>query len=179
MNQLEIRSIVGKTAARDALLLGAFLLVRFAIEVSMLQYPWISIFYVVMSVALPFYAYYMAKKLHAQSSEGYIGFFNFYNYTFFLFVFASFILTLGQYIFYQYLSPLYITNMFQAVAQNIDLLLSRFPAFESYKDILTQSPVPSALNMATQSLLNGFYLGVFIGLINGLIYRLNYKNKHH
>ncbi len=178
MTPLEIRSMAYKMAAKYALYMGAFLLIRFAVEVSMQQYMWLTIFYLVLSVFIPFYAYRLAKKFIQQTNEPTVSFSDFYTFTFFLFVFASLILTIGQYVFYQYISPNYITDMHQSLLENLKLLAPQFPSFNTYQEILVNSPMPSSLQMATQSIWMYSIVGIILGLINAAIYRYLSKRNN-
>lgn len=175
MTPQEIRSMAYKMAAKYALYFGAFLLLRFAVEVYMQQHLWLTLLYLVLSVLLPFYAYKLGKQFVKQTDEPMVGFSDFYTFTFFLFVFASLILTIGQYVFFHYLSPSYIADMHQTLLQNLELLKSQYPSFNTYQEILVDSPMPSALQMATQSIWMYSIAGIILGLINAGIYR--YANK--
>lgn len=171
MTPQEIRSIAYKMAAKYALFMGAFLLLRFAVEVSMQQYLWLTFFYLVLTVAVPFYAYRLGKKFVKETNEPLVGFSDFYTFTFFLFVLASLILTIGQYVFYQYISPNYIAEMHQTLMENLKLLEPHYPSFNTYQEILVDSPMPSPLQMATQSIWMYSIAGIILGIINAAIYR--------
>jgi ABC-type multidrug transport system fused ATPase/permease subunit len=162
-------------AAKYALYMGVFLLLRFAVEVSMQQYIWLTMLYLALSVLVPFYAYRLAKMFVQQTNEPTVSFSDFYTFTFFLFVFASLILTIGQYVFYQYISPNYITDMHQGLIENLKLLESQYPSFNTYQEILVNSPMPSSLQMATQSIWMYSIAGIILGLINAAIYRYSSK----
>lgn len=177
MSPQEIRSLAYKMAAKYALLMGLFLLVRFASEIAMKDNPWVTIIYLITTMGIPFFAYFLGKKYVKQTNEPVVKYGDFYSFTFFLFVFSSLILCVGQYVFYQYISPQYIQDMYDVSIANIDKVLLQYPTLSAYKDMLLESPTPSSLQMATQSIWLYSILGIILGLINAAIYRLISK-KH-
>lgn len=179
MNPQEIRSLAYKMAAKYALLMGLFLLVRFASEIAMKDNSWVTIIYLITTVGIPFFAYFLGKKYVKQTNEPVVKYGDFYSFTFFLFVFSSLILCLGQYIFYQFLSPQYLNEMYDVTMANIDLLLPQYPSLNEYQKLLLESPMPSPLQMATQSIWLYSILGIFLGLINAAIYRFWSKTNNH
>ncbi len=161
-------------AATLAPYLAVFLLIRFAAEACMhscmqvilLFLPCLLV-YVGMSIAVPFYAYSLLKKYRAQEEQV-----NVYSFTVFLFLFASLIVCMGQYIFYAYISPDYIDNLYQNLLANIEITAKVYPnTAEMLQKLMEDFTLPTPLRLATDSIWNNAIAGAILGLIYAMIVR--------
>lgn len=163
-----------KYAANLAPYLAVFLLIRFAAEVCMhscmqlllVFFPCLLVF-VGMSIALPFYAYKLLKKYRAQEEQV-----NVYSFTVFLFLFASLVVCLCQYIFYAYISPDYINNLHQNLLANIEITAKVYPnTAATLQQLMVDYTLPTPLTLATNCIWNNAIVGAILGLIYAMIVR--------
>jgi len=173
MNPQEVRATAYRMAAYFGAPMGVFWLVRFACETMTQQTAdaWMmwSVFYTLLTFAVPFVAYYFGVQFQKKMQTETLRFGDYYSFTFFLFFFSSLILTLGQYVFYQWISPDFIEQMYQSLLTNLDVLIQTFPDFETYKTLLQDAQVPTPLQMSMQSIWLVSFAGIIIGLMNAFI----------
>ncbi len=168
-------SFVLKFAGYYAPGLSIFLLVRWMAEIGMHSYAWVVFIYLGLTLALPFYAYGLTK-MFVRQQDGYRGV---YSYTLFLFLFASLIVCLVQYIFYRWLAPDFITNLYQDLQQNIQVLAQALPELAAKMQELTATiQTPTAIQMATDSIWSNTIMGAILGLLYALIFRYQYKKQN-
>ena len=175
-----------KYAANYAPYLAVFLLVRFAAEVCMhscsqllLVFLPCLLLYVGLSVAVPFYAYSLLKKYQAQEEQV-----TAYSFTVFLFLFASLIVCLCQYVFYVYISPDYIDNLYQNLLVNIEITAKTYPnTAATLQQLVENTTIPTSLQLATDCIWNNAVAGAVLGLIYAMIIRFkqqkNTTNREH
>ena len=171
-----------KYAASFAPYLAIFLLIRFAAEACMhscMQLLLVVVpcflLYVGMSLATPFYAFLLVKKCYAIEPKLPV-----YSFTVFLFLFASLIVCLGQYVFFAYLSPDYIDNLYLNLLQNIQSVSTAYPDLAaSFQTIADGLVLPTPLQLATDSIWNSVLWGAILGMIYALMIRYKQKKNNN
>ncbi len=170
-----------KYAAAYAPYLALLLLAQFAAEVTMHSYMQLLLIcipclllYIGCSIAVPFYAYSLVKKSYAQNEQLPI-----VSFTIFLFVFASLIISLVQYVFYTYISPDYIDTLYQNLLENIQITAKVYPDIAAnFQQIADTIVLPTPLQLATNSIANNGFVGAIFGLIYLLIIRFKQKKNN-
>ncbi len=82
-----------------------------------------------------------------------------------LFFYASLILALGQFVFYQFISPDYLTNTFKA---SIDMM-EKMGMSEKIIDEAINMKIPSATSTVIQTLLVNNVIGIAISAVTSAI----------
>ena len=167
-----------KYAAAYAPYLALLMLAQFAAEVTMHSYMQLLLicipcllFYIGCSIAVPFYAYSLVKKSYLQNQQLPV-----VSFTIFLFVFASLIISLVQYVFYTYLSPDYIDNLYQNLLANIQVTAKVYPTLAAnFQQIADTIVLPTPLQLATDSIATNGLAGAILGVIYMVVIR--YKQK--
>jgi hypothetical protein len=167
-----------KYAASFAPYLAIFLLIRFAAEATMhLCMPLVLIFfpclllYIGMSLVAPFYAFSLVKKCYAMDPNLPV-----YSFTVFLFLFASLIVCLAQYIFFAYISPDYIDHLYHNLIENIQVVATTYPDLAaSFQNIADTMVLPTPLSLATDCIWNSVLWGAVLGIVYAMVIR--YKQK--
>lgn len=170
-----------KYAAAYAPYLALLLLIRFAAEVTMhscmqllLVFLPCLLLYLGCSIAVPFYAYRLVNKSYMQNQQLPV-----VSFTIFMFVFASLIISLVQYVFYAYLSPDYIDNLYQNLLANIQITAKVYPNLAAnFQQIADTMVLPTPLQLATDSIATNGLVGAILGLIYMLIIRFKQKKNN-
>ena len=170
-----------KYAAAYAPYLALLLLIRFAAEVTMhscmqllLVFLPCLLLYLGCSIAVPFYAYRLVKKSYMQNQQLPV-----VSFTIFMFVFASLIISLVQYVFYAYLSPDYIDNLYQNLLANIQITAKVYPNLAAnFQQIADTMVLPTPLQFATASIATNRLVGAILGLMYMLIIRFKQKKNN-
>lgn len=173
MNSQELRLATYQMAAKYGAFMGLFLIVRYMAETLSHTYGALAWLYLLLTVAVPFVAYKLARVYKAHLNNPDMGFGDYYRFTFYLFFFSSIILTFVQYIYYRYISPEYIDNLFQYLMNSADVLIANnspySAALTEYKELIAQQPKPTAFDMAIPTIWIYLIVGVVLGLLNASI----------
>lgn len=101
------------------------------------------------------------------------------SFTIFMFVFASLIISLVQYVFYTYLSPDYIDNLYQNLLANIQITAKVYPNLAAnFQQVADNMVLPTPLQLATDSIATNGLVGAILGLIYMLIIRFKQKKNN-
>jgi len=142
-------------------ILGAYLLVKFYISTLGGKNVFVSFVVVLLTLLVPFIVYKFQKRFRDEQLNGFITYLNSFTYGVLLFFFASLILGLGQFVYYQFINPDYLTNAFKSA---IDMM-QRFGMPESIIDEAIGKPIPSPISTALQSILINSFIGMLISAI--------------
>jgi hypothetical protein len=155
--------------------MGAFLLFRFSLNIFSSEMIFLSFLVFFLTLFIPIIAYILLLRYKKSLPESEINFRQAYMFTFFLFVFASLILAISQYVYYHFINPDFLRQQYDMVLQNSEILTQQFPQMSSFMDELRQTGVPSAIAVASQNIWIYSVTGIIIGIILGLIVRTKQK----
>ena len=172
MQQLQ-QSKVYNAAMWHGLILAAYLVVRFFFMVNSDSNTILNLLFIALTIGIPFVAYFLGKDFKKKSEEE-LTYRNFYSHGFFMFFFASLILAAVEYVYYGFINPDFITDQYNTLVQNIDILKQTMPDVSQIEEIVNNSPIPTASQMAMQNIWMYSFAGIIISLINAYI-----LNKKH
>ena len=172
MEQLQ-QSKVYNAAMWHGLFLAAFLVLRFFLMVNSDANTFLNIIFIALTIGVPFVAYFLGKDFKNKSEEE-LTYRNFYSHGFFMFFFASLILTAVEYVYYGFINTDFITEQYNTLLQNIEILKQTMPDTTKLEEIVNSSPIPTASQMAMQNIWMYSFAGIIISLINAYI-----LNKKH
>ena len=167
MQQLQ-QSKVYNAAMWHGLILAIYLVIRFFFMVSSANSTILNLLFIFITIGVPFVAYYLGKDFKKKSNEE-LTYRNFYSHGFFMFFFASLILAAVEYVYYGFINTEFITEQYNTLLQNIEILKQTMPDATQIEEIVNNSPIPTASQMAMQNVWMYSFAGIIISLINAYI----------
>ena len=167
MQQLQ-QSKVYNAAMWHGLILAIYLVVRFFFMVSSADSTILNLLFIFITIGVPFVAYYLGKDLKKKTDEE-LTYRNFYSHGFFMFFFASLILAAVEYVYYGFINTEFITEQYNTLLQNIEIIKQTMPDASQIEEIVNASPIPTASQMAMQNVWMYSFAGIIISLINAYI----------
>ncbi len=144
-----------------AAILGLYLVIKFYISVFSEKSALLSSLISVLTLLVPYIIFRFQKKYRDEQLNGFISYSSAFTYGVSLFFYASLILALGQFVFYQFISPEYLTNAFKA---SIDLM-EKMGIPEKIIDEAINMTMPSAISTVLQTILINNVMGIVISAI--------------
>lgn len=172
MQQLQ-QSKVYNAAMWHGLILAIYLVIRFFFMVSSANSTILNLLFIFVTIGVPFVAYYLGKDFKKKTDEE-LTYRNFYSHGFFMFFFASLILAAVEYVYYGFINTEFITEQYNTLLQNIEIIKQTMPDASQIEEIVNNSPIPTASQMAMQNIWMYSFAGIIISLINAYI-----LNKKH
>ena len=167
------QSKVYNAAMWHGLILAIYLVIRFFFMVSSANSTILNLLFIFITIGVPFVAYYLGKDFKKKTDEE-LTYRNFYSHGFFMFFFASLILAAVEYVYYGFINTEFITEQYNTLLQNIEILKQTMPDTTKLEEIVNSSPIPTASQMAMQNIWMYSFAGIIISLINAYI-----LNKKH
>ena len=155
------------------LILAIYLVVRFFFMISSNNYIILNLLFIFITIGVPFVAYYLGKDFKKKTDEE-LTYRNFYSHGFFMFFFASLILAAVEYVYYGFINPDFIQNQYNTLLENLEILKQTMPDASQIEEMVNNSPIPTASQMAMQNIWMYSFAGIIISLINAYI-----LNKKH
>ena len=162
------QSKVYNAAMWHGLILAIYLVIRFFFMVSSADSTILNLLFIFITIGVPFVAYYLGKDFKKKTDEE-LTYRNFYTHGFFLFFFASLILAAVEYVYYGFINTEFITEQYNTLLQNIEILKQTMPDASQIEEIVNESPIPTASQMAMQNVWMYSFIGIIISLINAYI----------
>lgn len=158
---MEEKSSLLKWAMTYGLILGIYWGIKYIFFIIGVSYPMFNMVYWLLTLAVPFIAYYFTKKYRNEELSGNISFFHAWRYGIMLYFFAALIVSLVHFIFYQYIaSPDFIA---QAYNQTINML-KESQMNTAMLESLSKLTVPSPIQMAIQGIFNNIFYGIILSI---------------
>ena len=86
-----------------------------------------------------------------------------------MFFFASLILATVEYVYYGFINTDFISDQYNTLLANIETLKQTMPDVSELEEIVNNSSLPSASQMAMQNIWMYSFAGIIISLINAYI----------
>ena len=139
MQQLQ-QSKVYNAAMWHGLILAIYLVIRFFFMVSSADSTILNLLFIFITIGVPFVAYYLGKDFKKKTDEE-LTYRNFYSHGFFMFFFASLILAAVEYVYYGFINTEFITEQYNTLLQNIEIIKQTMPDASQIEEIVNGSPV--------------------------------------
>jgi hypothetical protein len=162
------QSKVYNAAMWHGLILAIYLVIRFFFMVSSADSTILNLLFIFITLGVPFVAYYLGKDFKKKTDEE-LTYRNFYTHGFFMFFFASLILAAVEYVYYGFINTEFITEQYNTLLQNIEIIKQTMPDASQIEEIVNASPIPTASQMAMQNIWMYSFVGIIISLINAYI----------
>ena len=162
------QSKVYNAAMWHGLILAIYLVIRFFFMVSSANSTILNLLFIFITLGVPFVAYYLGKDFKKKTDEE-LTYRNFYSHGFFMFFFASLILAAVEYVYYGFINTEFITEQYNTLLQNIEIIKQTMPDASQIEEMVNNSPIPTASQMAMQNVWMYSFVGIIISLINAYI----------
>ena len=146
-------------------ILGVFLLVKFYISVLGGENILVSFVGVALTLLVPYIIYKFQIRYRDEQLNGFITYSNSFTYGIMLYFYACLILAVGQFVYYRFINPDFLTNAFK---MSIDMM-QRFGMPEKIIDEAIAMPIPSPISTVLQSILMNSFIGLLISAVTSLI----------
>lgn len=155
----ENKSFIMKGAMAYGFPLGIYWVIKYLFLISSLRLPVLSFFYVSMTLAVPFIAYFLTKK-YKSDIGGSIGFFHAWRFGVLLYFFAALIVSVMHFVFFQFFAP---SNfIYDATNQLVDILKNSQMDTEVIESISNMNISP--IQMAIQGIFNNVFYGIILSI---------------
>jgi len=167
MNENSTRKSLLVYGMEGGLWLGLYLILRFFMGVAGMYSPILNALAMILFIGTPVVLYYIMAKYHKQN--GYVsGFSLLWMMGIMLFFFASLICCVPEYIFYQYISPDYISQTMSRSIELIEemgLLQGNDASNTALRQALDEAITPTSLQMIMSSMWSNVFFGSLLSIV--------------
>ena len=155
----ENKNLLLKGAMTYGLAMGIYWVVKYIFFIFSVSVPSLSLAYWLLTLAVPFIAYYMTKR-YRQDIGGRISFFHAWRFGTMLYFFSALIVSLEYFVFYQFIAPPdFVAN---AIGQLTTVLKDSQVSSEMI-DSLSKIRI-SPIHMAIQGIFNNVFYGIILSI---------------
>ncbi len=165
----ENRSYLQKYAMHFGTYMGAYWILKFILLPLMFAIPFFQLLYVILTLSVPIIGYYYAKTYRDKVCGGVIQFSHAVLFTIFMYMFASLLVAVAHYIYFQFIDHGFIFN---ALA---DQAIERSPALQENKELMKDMfdadkiNSLSAIDITMQILSLDVFFGSILAIPTGLM----------
>lgn len=163
----------------SGLILGGLLVVRDFLSLAVFSSSTFMILLLsVVGYIIPFFCiYYYTKKFDKDVMKGKISYASALSYGFYMFFFASMIIALFSFIYFQYIDPDYLSRQSDLLMDIIKQLNLPEDMVGKYEQLLTNENTPTAAQAALNGLWSFTFMGFIICLFTSFFFRKKKQNK--
>ena len=155
----ENKGLLLKCAMSYGLAMGIYWVIKYLFLIFGYSIPSLIYIYEVLSIAVPFIAYYLTKR-YRQEIGGSISFFHAWRFGIMLYFFAALIVSIEHFIFFQFIAPAdFLAN---SVNQMIEVLKDSQVSTEVMEAIGKTNFTP--IHMAIQGGFNNIFYGIILSI---------------
>ncbi len=155
----ENKGLLLKSAMSYGLAMGIYWVIKYLFLIFGYTYPACLYIYELLSIAVPFIAYYMTRR-YRQDIGGNISFFHAWRFGILLYVFAALIVSIEHYVFYKFIAPVDFLENTMSQAMN---LLQNMNASSELVDAMGQTNL-TPIHMAIQGIFNNIFYGIILSI---------------
>lgn len=151
--------ILIKSAMTYGLAMGIFWAIKYLFLIFGYTYAFSMNIYLLLSLAVPFVAYYMTRR-YRNDIGGYISFFHAWRFGILLYLFAAIIVSVEHFIFYKFIAPPdFIENTMHQAVSYLESLDAHSDIVESIAKI-NFTPI----HMTIQGIFNNIFYGIILSV---------------
>ena len=155
----ENKGLLLKSAMTYGLAMGIFWVIKYLFFIFSNTVPVLNIIYIVLTLTVPFIAYYLTKR-YKQDIGGKISFFHAWRFGTMLYFFAALIVALEHFVFFQFIAPA--DFLAYSVNQMIEVLKDSQVSTEVMEAIGKTNFTP--IHMAIQGVFNNIFYGIILSI---------------
>ena len=155
----ENKGLLLKSAMTYGLAMGIFWVIKYLFFIFSNTVPALNIIYIVLTLTVPFIAYYLTKR-YKQDIGGKISFFHAWRFGTMLYFFAALIVALEHFVFFQFIAPPDFLNntMTQAI-----VALKNADFNSEVIEAISRTNFPP-IHMAIQGIFNNIFYGIILSI---------------
>ena len=170
MMMTENRSYLQKYAMHFGTYVGIYWILKFILFPLGFHIPFLSLLFVILTLAVPFIGYHYVKMYRDKICGGSIQFSHAVLFTIFMYMFASLLVAVVHYIYFQFIDHGFIVNSY---IQLWDELMINTPALAENKDIIKETIDTArsltSINITMQLLSWDVFWGSLLAIPTGLM----------
>ena len=154
--------------------MGIYWILKFILFPLGFHIPFLSLLFVILTLAVPFIGYHYVKMYRNKICGGSIQFSHAVLFTIFMYMFASLLVAVVHYIYFQFIDHGFIVNSY---IQLWDELMTNTPALAENKDIIKETIDTGPFTHLNQHYYAITVMGCVLGQSSGYPYRTNGHEK--
>ena len=168
----ENRNYLQKYAMHFGTYMGAYWILKFILLPLMFAIPFFQLLYVILTLAVPIIGYYYVKIYRDKVCGGAIQFSHAVLFTIFMYMFASLLVAVAHYIYFQFIDHGFIFN---ALADFWNQAIEQSPALQENKELMKDMfdadkiNSLSAIDITMQMLSSDVFFGSILAIPTGLM----------
>lgn len=159
-----------KTAMTYGLALGIFWMIKFIFFILGASNPLFIKIFTILTIAVPFLAYYFTKKYRDEKLGGQISFFHAWRFGMMLYFFAALVVSLEHFVLFQYV----VSHDFYERLMNLLInMMQQSQMDASTLQSIAKQTIPSPIHIAVQNIFNNMFYGILLSIPVALLLRRN------
>ena len=155
----ENKGMLLKSAMSYGLAMGIYWVIKYLFLIFGYNYTACLYIYELLSIAVPFIAYYMTRR-YRDEIGGAISFFHAWRFGILLYLFAAIIVSIEHFVFYKFIAPYDFLQNTMSQAMN---LLQNMDANSELIDAMSQTNL-TPIHMAIQGIFNNIFYGIILSI---------------
>ena len=155
----ENKSLLLKGASTYGFAMGIYWVIKYLFLIFSSKIPGLSLIYILLTLAVPFLAYYFTKR-YRDDIGGTISFFHAWRFGTMLYFFAALIVAVEQFLFFQFFAPK--DFMYQAANQLIEMLKDSSVGTDVVEAVSRMNFSP--IHIAVQGIFNNIFYGIILSI---------------
>lgn len=131
----ENKNSLQKYAMMAGTYIGVYWTLKFTLFPLGFTVPFLSLLFIALTLAVPFIGYYYTKLYRNKINHGVISFPQAFAFSFFMYMFASLLVSVAHYVYFQYIDQGFIVETYTKVWHE---LLEKSPEMEANKQIINE-----------------------------------------
>lgn len=165
----ENRSYLQKYAMHFGTYMGIYWILKFILFPLAFHIPFLSLLFVILTLAVPFIGYHYVKMYRDKICGGSIQFSHAVLFTIFMYMFASLLVAVAHYAYFQFIDHGFIINSY---IQLWDELMTKTPALMENQEIIKET-IDTAVHLLPSILPCNSCHGMYSGKFTGHSYRID------
>lgn len=168
----EHQDLLIKSAMTYGLALGIFWMIKFIFFILGISNPLFIKIFTVLTIAVPFLAYYFTKKYRDEKLGGQISFFHAWRFGMMLYFFAALVVSLEHFVIFQYVVQ---HDFYEKFLTTLVDMMKQSEMNTSTIQSIAKMSTPSPIHIAVQNIFNNMFYGILLSLPVAILLRR--KNK--
>lgn len=148
--------------------LGGFWILKFILFPLGLTEPFLLLLFMVLTLCVPFMAFYYVRMYRNLVCGGSIGFLHAWIFTVFMYMFAALLTAMAHYIYFRFIDQGFVLNAYETILNNVEGNVPMMPGMDVYiqqfKEVLsvmrTLSPIETTMQLMSQNVFYGSLLAI-------------------
>lgn len=155
------KNILLQNTMKYGLVLGIFWAIKYVFLILGPSIPVLNVIYLILTIFVPFVAYYLTKKYRDEVLGGEISFFHAWRFGIMLYFFAALVVSLEHFVFYQYIAP---SDFISSTFTQLISVMKQSEIDTSVIESFSKMEVPKPIHMTVQGIFNNIFYGIIFSI---------------